>query len=300
MSLYLKHRPTNLDEVVGQEHAVQVLKTKLKDKTLPHVVMFTGPTGTGKTTLARIVARELGCTEGNLIEANSADTRGIDDVRAIREAMSLSPMGGKCRVWILDECVQLLKATQQAFLKILEDTPPKTYFLLCTSDTTGLLPTFVGRCFIVGLKELSGGMIRQIIANVLVAEKQNIDESFLKGIVSMAQGNARKALNLLETGLAGGDIKSSSIDQEEKSEFLARLLFQGASWKEVVTSINSIEFKDLETIRRQVLGYANKMLQNSNNKQLAYKVIQAFREPWHSCGEAGLTTSCYEVLNPGR
>src|SRR5437773_2031788 len=127
--LYKKHRPRKFADVVGQPRAVAALESMVAAGEVPHSVLFAGPSGTGKTTLARILARELGCGK-NFKEINAAESRGIDSIREVQSVMGLAPMGGKCRVWLWDEAHRLTPDSQSALLKTLEDTPSHVYFML--------------------------------------------------------------------------------------------------------------------------------------------------------------------------
>ena len=145
-SLAVKYRPKRLADFLGNTETVQALRALMEREEMPHTILFTGPSGTGKTTLARIVARRLQCSEHDLQELNTADFRGIDTIRDVVRNMALCPMSGSCRVWILDEVHQLSKDAQHALLKALEDTPKHVYFLLATTDPAKLLPTIRTRC----------------------------------------------------------------------------------------------------------------------------------------------------------
>ena len=136
--LYKKHRPKTLARVVGNKSTVEALRSMLEARTLPHTLLFHGPSGTGKTTLARIVKNELGCLPTDFHEHNSSDFRGIDFIRELRSKVNLAA-AGPCRVWIIDECHQLTRDAQNAALKILEDTPSHVYFFLCTTDPQKLI-----------------------------------------------------------------------------------------------------------------------------------------------------------------
>lgn len=304
MTLYRKHRPATFGEVIGHEHEVQLLKSKIESHTLPNTCLFSGPTGVGKTTLARIVAKELGCTESNLIQVNCADFRSIDDVRGIRESMNLHPMGGTSRIWILDECVQLPKTTQQAFLAILEDTPKHVYFLLCTSDLSGLLPTFVGRCFHIQLPGLKKSHLQTIVEEVAKKENRDLDSDVVEAIATTAQGSARMALQLLEAALVWDEsdnqleaIGAAKLVQEESELFLGKALFQRTSWGVLAKILNGLEDKDIEGTRRAVLVYASKVLLGGDSRGLV--VIEQFREPFLSSGKAGLVGACWRCLQKG-
>lgn len=298
--LYRKYRPTSFAEVIGQDRAVAILQTKLKEENLPHVVLFTGSTGTGKTTLAQITAKELGCTDANLVEINVGSERGIDVIREIGKDMYLSPMGGKSRVWLLEEVVQLPKATQQASLSILENAPKHVWFLLCTSDTSGLLPTFLGRCFVIRLETLSQLSIERIIAKIIDKEGKHLDMSILHKVALKAEGNARRAIQLLEAVLTTDDedsqlhiLEISSLEEDKKLEFLAKALLSQRPWKVIAPIIESIEDKDLEGIRRQVLAYAGKVLLSSGQPR-ANLIIKAFYDSWQMVGKAGLISACWD------
>lgn len=298
--IYKRHRPKTLAGIVGQADAISELETHLGKKSLPHVILLSGPSGSGKTTIARILTGAVHCTVGNLIELNCADVRGIDTVRDINESLRYSPMGGRAKVWILDECVQLPSATQQAFLKVLEDPPKFAWFFLCASDTSGLLKTFLSRCTIIRLKALEHDTLRDLIMRI-AAEELPVTTKVAEAIASKADGNARSALQMLESIMTLTSEKQqlariAAEGSKDKVEFLARLVLQRANWSAICKAIEDIKDNDLEGTRRAVLGYASAVIRNnSKDKDMAYLMIQAFRDPWHSCGKAGLDAACWEV-----
>jgi len=306
---YRKLRPEDFDQVVGQDRAVQVLQGKLGGKCLPHVVLFAGPSGSGKTTLAGITARRLGCTPSNLVEQNCADVRGIDSVRAIESVMHYAPLSGASRVWILDEVVQLPKTTQQAFLTILENPPDHVWFLLCTSDMTGLLDTFKSRCFQIHLNPLADADIQMILERIVKQNRLVTSALALEEIASRAEGNARKALMILDAVMVSDDAREQarllgafSEETREKSVFLARLLLDGKPWSDIVAALADVEDRDLESLRRGVLAYASRVLCGNFRKlhPRAYLVLLAFEEPWTWTGRSGLVKSCYDCVPKGR
>jgi DNA polymerase III gamma/tau subunit len=307
--LHRKYRPRTLAQVVGQGRAVAILTDKLRHNTVPHAIMFSGPTGTGKTTLAHILRKELGCTDHNLIEINCADVRGIDSVREIQQVAPMLPLGGGPRVWILDEVVQLPKATQQAFLKVLEDVPDHVYFFLCTSETTGLLPTFRDRCFQITTRAIDEDTIAWLVCKVAVEEEATLSVEAVRKITTYCEGSARKALQMVEACLTA-DTKEGQADRlsevmaGEKGDFLARVIFQNKSWAEVQKSLQGVEDRDVETLRRQVLAYASAIMMNpkaSSGVARAYQVIMAFQDPFTWSGKAGLLAACWQCgLSGGR
>ena len=133
MELYKKHRPSYLEDVFGQPEAVKVLGSMIEKDDLPHSILFTGPSGVGKTTLARILKEELECHANDFKEINCADFRGIDTIRDIRNNMNRQSLMGGPLIWLIDEAHKLTNDAQTAFLKMLEDTPKHVYFFLATT-----------------------------------------------------------------------------------------------------------------------------------------------------------------------
>ena len=304
MELYKKHRPKDLDEIIGQREAVKMIKKFLETDSLPHALMFSGPSGTGKTTVARILKDKLGCSDFDFFELNSADFRGIDTIREIRKVMNLNPMGGKVRMWLIDEAHRLTTDAQNAFLKLLEDTPPHVYFILATTEPHRLIRTIHTRCTEVRFSLLSTSELQELITKVLKKEGKELNEDLIDEIVQAAQGSARKALVILEQVLQAETeeeamrvIHASSADADEALKLVRLLIHPGTGWKEVANLLTKIEDQDPETIRWMVLGYCRKiLLKGGKLAERAYRIMLIFSEPFYNTKNAGLAMACWQVI----
>lgn len=300
--LYKRYRPKSFKDVIGQDGPVSILTEMGKSGKTPHTILFVGPSGCGKTTLARILRTKLGCGDADFSEINSANFRGIDMVREIQSRVGLSPMSGKCRVWLIDEVHQLTGAAQDAFLKLLEDTPAHVYFLLATTNPEKLTKTLRNRCTTISLELLDSVIMMGLITSVLIKERKGIPQEVAEAIVEAAEGSPRKALVFLDTVIDLPSEKDqlraiSNPDVERKGVDLARVLMKSyTSWTSVSTLLRDLD-EDPETIRWIVLGYARSVLVGSGKSQgRAYAVIEAFRDNFYDSKKAGLAAACYEIL----
>lgn len=304
VELYRRFRPRNLSQLVGQEKAVAVLTEMIERKRVPHALLLTGGSGTGKTTIARILRRELNCSKNDFIPKNAADSRGIDTIREINSAKGLSPVGGDCRIWLMDECHQLTTAAQSVFLEMLEDTPEWVYFFLATTDPQKLLPTIRTRCTEVALKSLSAADIRLLLKGVCEKEKVKLSEEVADRIAEVAEGSARKALVLLHSviGLSSEDEQLAAIlsndAKREAFDLVKALLWEKASWLDVAKILKTIEDgNDLERLRHLVLvNVSNTLLKGGKQSERAFAVIKAFECDWFASKKAGLVAACYDVM----
>ena len=300
MSLYLKYRPAELTGIKGNTEVVSALEGMLKDiPSCPHSFLLHGPTGCGKTTIGRTIANRLGCLEADFHEVDSADFRGIDTIREIRKQSQFMPQESPCSIWLVDECHKLTNDAQNALLKILEDTPPRVYFVLCTTDPQKLLPTIKGRCSQFQVKPLSDTQMLSLLREVTKAEGESLQKTVYEQIIQDSFGLSRNALQTLDQVLRVEpeqrlEVARRSAEQQSQSIELCRLLMGKSSWKQISTILEGLKDQDPEGIRRHVLGYAQAVLLKSDNQQ-AGLVLEAFIEPFFNSGFPQLVLACYIV-----
>lgn len=201
--LAVKYRPQDFDGVVGQDAAVASLKTILdRPSGIPHGFFFQGPAGTGKTTLGRILAKKLGCSDLDFKEYDSANTRGIDTIREIIARSCYKPLKGPVKVYLLDEVHKITNDAQNALLKSLEEPPDHCYFILCTTDPQKVIKTIKSRCTIF---QLSGVLEAKIVGRLKwICEQEGITDfpvKILRKIAQVSEGSVRNAIRTLDTVL---------------------------------------------------------------------------------------------------
>lgn len=312
--LYKRYRPKSLKTVLGQEAAVASLE-RLMAKALPHAILLTGPSGCGKTTIGRIIKDHLKCGDGDFIEINSADFKGIEMVRDIRRHANLSPMHGDARVWLIDEAHKLTGDAQNALLKMLEDTPAHAYFLLASTDPQKLIKAIHTRCSEVKLVGLSASSLQRVLQRVIDKEGLKVSEDVITEIIDVCEGSARKALVILEqVGSLEGDaeqikaIQTTTFDKDAAFKLAQSLMgFGRPTWGDVAKMLRGLLDQDAEGIRYVVLGYARTCLIGKAEKPpnekfagRAFKIIDCFGRNFYDSKHAGLAAACYEVMSPER
>ncbi len=199
--LYRKYRPASFKDVVGQEHVVRTLKNALASGTVAHAYLFTGPRGTGKTTIARLLAQELNKSADDatldLIEIDAASNRGVDEIRLLREGVRVGPTQGTHKIYLVDEAHMLTKEAFNAFLKTLEEPPPFVVFVLATTEPHKLPETIISRTQRFDFRRLTLAEITKRLAYLCTQEGVEADTAALQLIAANADGSMRDAESLL-------------------------------------------------------------------------------------------------------
>ena len=303
IELYKKYRPKTFDRVIGQSTVISALKSMSQNKSIPHTTLLTGPSGTGKTTIARIISNSVGCDPSCLQELNCADFKGIETARDIRRSMSLAGLGkNRSRVYILDECHELGKPAQNALLKVLEDTPSHVWFCLATTEPEKLLITVRNRCTEFKLKKLHPKEVRDLLSYVCRKEKRTLPVDVVDAIINNADGSARKTLVILGQvfQFTNENEQLEAITKAEGTQQvtdLARALIfdRRVRWSDIAKMIKLIDGEP-ESIRRQILGYATAIALNGKEDSRLMSVIDCFRDNWYDCGRAGLVLACWQII----
>jgi DNA polymerase-3 subunit gamma/tau len=235
-ALYRKYRPQSFDDVVGQEPVVRTLRNAIANGQLRQAYLFAGPRGTGKTSMARILAKSVNCVKGptstpdntchacvaisngtslDVVEMDAASQRGIDDIREIRERVVLQPVEGRYKVYILDEAHQLTDAAWNALLKLIEEPPPHLLFVFCTTELQKVIPTVRSRCQTFSFARPRFEDLVKVLRHVADGEGFQAPEAALSQIARASKGSFRDAVSLLDqlSAATGGELTVQSVLQ---------------------------------------------------------------------------------------
>lgn len=246
LPLITKYRPVSFKEVLGNQQCVKALSEAIHSPSRPHAFLFTGSSGIGKTTLARIIASEI---DASTLEIDAASHSGVDDIRSLVELSGFKPISIQPnRLYIVDECHSLSKQAWQPLLKLLEDPPEYLYIALCTTELQKVPETVKTRCYPVALKPLKIREIEDLLLDVSEIEGWTVTPDTMNGIVHASDGSARKALSILQVGhtiQTRDELSKMIADVESDSspviELCLYLLKGGTNWKVISPLIEKIE-----------------------------------------------------------
>ena len=200
--LYRKYRPQTFKDVIGQNHIVKVLEGAIALGNISHAYLFSGSRGTGKTSMARILSREIGTSANDLVEMDAASNRGIDDVRGIRDSVNTLPFESKYKVYIIDEVHMLTKDAWNAFLKTLEEPPAHVIFILATTELEKVPDTVISRCQTFLFKQPNQATLKDFALMVAKKEGAVLEPEAAELVALLGDGSFRDAHGILEKVLS--------------------------------------------------------------------------------------------------
>ena len=269
-SLYRAYRPGTFADVVGQDQVTKPLEEQLRSKTAGHAYLFAGSRGLGKTSIARIFARELGVSSKDLYEIDAASNNSVEDIRALTENVYTLPFESPYKVYILDEAHMLSKSAWNAFLKTLEEPPAHVIFILATTELEKVPETIQSRCQVFTFRKPSREGLSSLLVQVAEKEGYTIDPAAAELITLLADGSYRDALSILEKVFASSTDKRLTREKTEKAtgaprhmlvESLASALSEGSSEKALaVLHMVAAESVDAQLYLSLVLEYMRMVL----------------------------------------
>lgn len=302
--LHTKHRPQDFESVVGQSHMLGALQRVIAKKQSQQFI-FSGPSGTGKTTLARITAYEVGCDDRDILEVDAATFSGVDKMREVQTIMKYKPMGGGgSRAIIVDEAHGLSKQAWDALLKPVEEPGKNVYWMFCTTNAAKIPQTIKTRCTSLVLKEVSEADLERLITRVAKLEKMDVPAGVRQVIVREAYGSPRQALSNLATCAECENGKDAArllhVAQESDATIeLCRFLLKPGSWAKAMVIFDKLKEESPEGVRIVVCNYMASVLKGVKGDPTGVlKILEDFATPYNSAeGHAPLLLSIGRCLH---
>jgi len=244
LALYRKYRPKTFGEMLGQEIVVEILKNSINNNKISHAYLFCGSRGTGKTSMARIFAQEIGSHEDDIFELDAASNNSVDYIRTLTEASQSSTFGSRYKIYILDEAHMLSKAAANALLKTLEEPPSHVIFILATTDKHKLPSTIISRCLEINFKTPDIESLTNLISFIAKKEDFKIEKESSKLIAKFGKGSYRDAIGVLEKIIAYvGEDNNKNIIHKDIEKILGVI-----DKKEIIKFIKNIIEKRLDQV----------------------------------------------------
>lgn len=301
LPLHRKYRPESFDEIYGNKSTIKALRLKIEEGAVT-TFLFHGKRGTGKTTAARITARETGAGDIDIHEYDVADVGLKDFAREQKVVSRFNPLSGGKRVTIYDECQDASAGFWNAMLKTLEEPPKGNYFILCTTNPAKLPDAIKSRCASFHFSPLNSKEAVSFLKDICKEEKVEIDSEVLEAVAEKTECIPREMLVLLDKVIdVEGDVVfdiidshvSMSVDSEDLRE-LTKALLAGKSWKMVSSLLKSIDTEP-ESTRYAIMNYIAAVLLNSEKEKAdrAFLIIEEFKNTFIYSGRAGLYSACF-------
>ena len=297
-ALYRTYRPQTFEEMAGQKHILRTLQNAIKENKIAHAYLFTGPRGTGKTSMAKLLAKALNCeceqapcnecenckeiVEGShpdVVEIDAASNNGVDEVRSLIDKVKYSPILGKYKVYIIDEVHMMSTGAFNALLKTLEEPPAHVIFILATTEPHKVLPTIISRCQRFDFGRIGANDIKERIKVVLDKENISYEDGVIDLICELCDGGMRDALSILDQAIAyaGNDLKCCHIREiygvtslDEKLDLLDYI--SSNDEEKIISRVNEYDDKGVD-LTRLTVGLIDLLKEviiykNSNNKNV--------------------------------
>lgn len=300
-ALHFKWRPKTFDEVIGNPEAVAVASSILERDymAIPRTWLFTGESGTGKTTMVRIIKDMLECSDADFHEFDSGTTRGIDTIREVKRASRLGAMDGTVKIYFFDEFHKATKDAKSACLKMFEDAPSNTFFFIATTNPEQLPKEIRTRCTNVKMKTLTSKVISAYLKEIVEGEGiEGYPSKLLSAIAKASQGSCREAVKCLDQvidieddEIALNSIESYTASDADVADLCKALLAPNSKWATIAGILKGMD-GDAEGTRLVILNWFTKVLLSKDDERVA-AMIDNFRDNYYDSGKAGLTVDCY-------
>lgn len=266
-TLYRKYRPKKFIDVEGQESIVSVLEAGIKKGMVSHAYLFAGSRGTGKTSVARIFAKDIKTSDDDIYEIDAASNNGVDEIRLIKEAVQTLPFHSKYKVYILDEAHMLSKSAWNALLKTLEEPPAHVIFILATTELDKVPETVLSRCQVFQFKKPSHIILKKVVEEIVKKEGFTIDKGSSELIAFLGDGSFRDAQSLLQKVITATNDKKITIEEVEKITGAPR----GKLIEEIISGIEE------KNISKSLLAIEKAKEQNIDMKLLLRLLLERVR-----------------------
>lgn len=308
-TIITKYRPRTFDEVVGQKSAITSLKAVLSkpQDTWPHVFLFMGHTGSGKTTCAKILADHLGCHPAGIIEHNGATKGKVDDARALVEQMEILPMFGKAKILIMDEAQRMTTEAQEAMLKATEDAWDHAFYVFITTDDSKLLRTLKDRANVFRFAKIAPNILEEYAKGVICPmEGLQFPEAAYRDFAEAADGSVRRLLSLIDNCRAltnlediRAALEAPSVEDSPLIAIARLILTNSTDWAGYVAKIKSVPSSEWGGAKKILTAYLGKALAGKFSPRSAM-ILEALEKlpeyPDASTGPAAIQLLLYRTV----